>query len=58
MWISKNAEFHANFKSVEKFWKNAPKNVICKNVTEICTFLHLLIFVKLVLLITFVWFIF
>jgi hypothetical protein len=30
----KNAEFHL----LKKFLKNGPENVICKNVTEICTF--------------------
>ncbi len=35
-----NAEFHADFKSVKKkIYKNAPKNVLSKNVIEICTFL-------------------
>ncbi len=37
-WVSKNAEFHADFESVEKVMKNAPKKVISKNLTEICTF--------------------
>jgi hypothetical protein len=25
IWVSKNAEFHADFESVEKVLKNAPK---------------------------------
>ncbi len=37
MWVSKNAKFQADSKSVEKAWKNAPKKVISKNLTEICT---------------------
>jgi hypothetical protein len=36
--VSKKAEFHVDFKSIKKFLKNVPKNVISKNVTEICTF--------------------
>jgi hypothetical protein len=54
-WLSKNAEFHADFESVEKVLKNAPKKFICKNVTEICPFSLLLMFIKLVLLITSFW---
>ncbi len=38
IWVSKNAEFHADFKSVEKVLKKCTKKVISKNVTEICTF--------------------
>jgi hypothetical protein len=38
LYQSKNAEFHADFKSVKKVFKNVPKKVISKNVTEICTF--------------------
>jgi hypothetical protein len=34
----KNAEFHADFESVEKVLKNVSKKVISKNVTEKCTF--------------------
>jgi hypothetical protein len=41
-----NAEFHADFKSVE----NVPKKVISKNMTEICTFSLLLMFIRLVLI--------
>ncbi len=33
----KKAEFHADFESGETVIKNAPKKVISKNVTEICT---------------------
>ena len=37
--VSKNAEFHADFRTVEKIEKNIyPKEVTNKNVTEICTF--------------------
>jgi hypothetical protein len=36
---SKNAEFHADFESVDNFFeKTHKKKVICKNVMEICTF--------------------
>jgi hypothetical protein len=34
----KNAEFHADFKSVEKVLKNVPKKFTSKTVTEIHTF--------------------
>jgi hypothetical protein len=34
----KNAEFYADFKSVEKFFKMCKKIFICKNVKEIRTF--------------------
>jgi hypothetical protein len=34
----KNAEFHADFESVEKVLKKCTKKVISKNVTEICPF--------------------
>jgi hypothetical protein len=47
------AEFHADFKSVEKVLKKCTKKGLIKNVTEICPFSLLLMFVKLVLLITF-----
>ncbi len=50
--VIKNAEFHADFKSVEKVYKKCIKKVISRNMTEICTFSVLRIFVKLVLLIT------
>jgi hypothetical protein len=36
--VKKNAEFHADFKSVEHFFFNVPKKVISKNVMKICTF--------------------
>jgi hypothetical protein len=29
-WVSKNAEFQADFESIEKVVKNAPKKVISK----------------------------
>jgi hypothetical protein len=49
----KNAEFHADFKYVDKDLQEFPvKKVISKNVTEMCTFLLLLMFIKLVWLIT------
>ncbi len=38
---------------LKKFWKNVQTKVVSKNVTEICPFSLLLMFVKLVLLITF-----
>ncbi len=41
--MSKNAEFFADLQSVEKVVKNAPKKIISKNITEICslfTFTH------------------
>jgi hypothetical protein len=44
IWVYKNAEFHADFESVEKMHQ---KKVISKNVTEICTFSLLLMFVKI-----------
>ncbi len=37
IWLSKNAEFLADFQFVEKVLKMY-KKVISKNVTEICTF--------------------
>ena len=46
----KKAEFHADFKSVEKVLKKYIKKVISKNVMEICAFPLLLIFLNLVLL--------
>jgi hypothetical protein len=36
--VSKNAEIHADFKSVEKVLKKCTKKVISKNVTEKGTF--------------------
>jgi hypothetical protein len=36
----KKADFHADFKSLKKFLKNAPNKDISKNVTEICTFFN------------------
>ncbi len=44
---------NADFESVEKALKICTKKVISKNVTEICTFSLLHMFVKLVLLINF-----
>jgi hypothetical protein len=38
IWVSKNAEFHADNEAVEKVMKNAPKKFISKNMTEICPF--------------------
>ncbi len=37
IWVSKNAEFYADYKSVEKVLNQCTKKVISKNVTEICT---------------------
>jgi hypothetical protein len=34
----KNAEFHADFKSVKKVVKKCTKKVICKNLMEICIY--------------------
>jgi hypothetical protein len=34
----KNAEFHADFESVDKVFRNAPKKVIYMNVMEIALF--------------------
>jgi hypothetical protein len=53
MKVSKNAEFHADFESVEKVLKKRTKKVISKTVSEICTFFTFTHVVKLVLLITF-----
>jgi hypothetical protein len=36
--VSKNPEFHADFKSVEKVFKKFTKKVLSKTLTEICTF--------------------
>jgi hypothetical protein len=49
----KTRGFYSDVKSVEKVFKKCTKIVINKNVMEICTFPLLLIFVKLVLPITF-----
>jgi hypothetical protein len=38
IWVLKNAEFHADFESVEKVLKKCTKKVISKNVTVKCTF--------------------
>jgi hypothetical protein len=38
IWVSKNAEFHADFESVEKGLKKCIKKVISKKVIEISTF--------------------
>jgi hypothetical protein len=53
IWVEKKTEFHVDFKSVEKDFKKGTKKVISKNVTETCAFPLLLMFIKLVLLITF-----
>ncbi len=47
IWVTKNAEFHADFEPVKMFFIKAPKKVISKNVTEICTFSFLFMSVKL-----------
>jgi hypothetical protein len=49
-WVSKTAEFHADFKSVEKGLRKYPKELVSKNVTEICNFTIVFFFVKLVCL--------
>jgi hypothetical protein len=38
LWVSKNAECHADFEFIEKVLKNAPTKSISKNVTDIYTF--------------------
>ncbi len=50
---TKNAEFQADFESVEKVLKKSPKKVISKNVWKYALFSLLIMFVKLVVLITF-----
>ncbi len=56
-FLWKNCHKTQNFTLIsnplKKVWKNEPKKVISKNVTEICIFSLLLMFVKLVLLVTF-----
>jgi hypothetical protein len=53
--VSKNAEFHANFESVEKVLKKCTKKkLLAKKWRKNALFSLLLMFVKLVLLITFV----
>ena len=49
--VSKNAEFHADFESVEKMYQ---KKVISKNVTEKCTFFTFTHACQFVLFLTFV----
>jgi hypothetical protein len=51
----KNAEFHADFKSFEKVFKNVQKKLLAKMWRKYALFPLLLMFIKLVLLITFVW---
>jgi hypothetical protein len=53
----KNAEFHADFESVENVLRKCTKKVISKNVTEKCSFSLLLMLAKFVLLLTFFWYI-
>jgi hypothetical protein len=53
--VSKNAEFHADFKPVEKVLKIVPKKVIGENVTKICTFSTFTHVHQTCLLITFFW---
>jgi hypothetical protein len=52
VWVSINAEFHADFESIEKVLKNAPKNSYKQKYS---LFSLLLMFVKLVLLIILFW---
>jgi hypothetical protein len=57
--VSNNAEFHADFESVEKVLKKcAKKKLLAKTWRKNALFSLLLMFVKLVLLITFFWCIF
>ena len=57
--VSKNAEFHADFESVEKVLKKCTKKkLLAKTWRKNALFSLLLMFVKLVLLITFFWCIF
>ncbi len=57
--MSKNAEFHADFESVEKVFKKfTKKKLLAKMWWKNALFSLLLMFVKLVLLITFFWRIF
>ncbi len=60
IWVSKNAEFHADFKSVERFFEkmNPKKSYQQKRDGNMHFFSLLLMFIKLVLLVTFFWFIF
>ncbi len=59
MWVSKNAEFHADFESVEKVLKKwTPKKLLAKTWRKYALFSLLIMFVKLVLLVTFFWCIF
>ncbi len=38
IWVPKDAEFYADFETVEKVEKNHTTQVINKNETEMCTF--------------------
>ncbi len=59
IWVSKNTEFHADFESVEKGLKKCTKKkLLAKTWRKYALFSLLLMFVKLVLLITFFWCIF
>jgi hypothetical protein len=54
IWVQKNAEFHADFESVEKSLKKCTrKKFFAKTHRKYALFSLLLMFVKLVLLITF-----
>ncbi len=53
IWILKNAEFHADFKSVEKVKKIYQKKLLAKTWQKYALFPLKLMFVKLVLLVTF-----
>jgi hypothetical protein len=54
IWVTKNAEFHADFESVEKGLKKfTQKKLLAKTWRKYALFSLLLMFVKLVLLVTF-----
>ncbi len=53
IWVLKNAEFHADFESVEKVLKKSPKKLLAKLLWKYALFSLLIMFVKPVLFITF-----
>ncbi len=59
IWVSKNAEFHTDFESVGKVLKKCTKKkLLAKTWRKYALFSLLLMFVELVLLVTFFWCIF
>ncbi len=58
IWVSKNAEFHADFESIKKVLKKCTIKLLAKMWRKKALFHFLLMFVKLFLLITFFWCIF